>query len=110
MGNNEHLEFVFVPLGLLVFFLYHAWLLFTILREPHRTVIGLNAESRIQWVHAMMSVSHSILYTFSLKLMLELLMFPWQVVYHYCYFFIHCDRCFPVSKSNTELVELNLPF
>ncbi|XP_024629687.1 uncharacterized protein [Medicago truncatula] len=55
MGNNEHLEYVFVPLGLLVFFLYHAWLLFTILREPHRTVIGLNAESRIQWVHAMMS-------------------------------------------------------
>ncbi|GAU12848.1 hypothetical protein TSUD_73350 [Trifolium subterraneum] len=55
MGWNEHLEFVFVPLGLLVFFLYHMWLLFTILREPHRTVIGLNAESRRQWVQAMMS-------------------------------------------------------
>jgi hypothetical protein len=57
MAGNEHLEYVFVPLGLLVFFLYHMWLLFTILREPHRTVIGLNAESRHQWVHAMMSVS-----------------------------------------------------
>ncbi|PNX66061.1 hypothetical protein L195_g054878 [Trifolium pratense] len=53
--GNEHLEYVFVPLGLLVFFLYHMWLLFTILREPHRTVIGLNAESRHQWVQAMMS-------------------------------------------------------
>ncbi|KAI5382720.1 uncharacterized protein LOC127100624 [Lathyrus oleraceus] len=52
---NDHLEFVFVPLGLLVFFLYHAWLLFTIIREPHRTVIGLNAESRLQWTQAMMS-------------------------------------------------------
>ncbi|WJX54439.1 hypothetical protein P8452_40322 [Trifolium repens] len=54
MAGNEHLEYVFVPLGLLVFFLYHMWLLFTILREPHRTIIGLNAESRHQWVHAMM--------------------------------------------------------
>ncbi|CAI8619970.1 unnamed protein product [Vicia faba] len=51
----DHLEFVFVPLGLLVFFLYHTWLLFTILREPHRTVIGLNAESRHQWIQAMMA-------------------------------------------------------
>ncbi|XP_058736110.1 uncharacterized protein LOC131608204 [Vicia villosa] len=55
MVLNEHLEYVFVPLGLLVFFLYHIWLLFTILHQPHRTVIGLNAESRHQWVHAMMT-------------------------------------------------------
>jgi hypothetical protein len=60
MAGNDHLEYVFVPLGLLVFFLYHMWLLFTILREPHRTIIGLNAESRHQWVHAMMKVSHFI--------------------------------------------------
>jgi len=70
MRTNDHLEFVFVPLGLLVFFLYHAWLLFTILREPHRTVIGLNAESRVQWVHAMMSVSHSIFSLFSYNILI----------------------------------------
>ncbi|KAL5052441.1 hypothetical protein RYX36_033123 [Vicia faba] len=52
---NEHLEYVFVALGLLVFLLYHMWLLFTILGEPRRTIIGLNAESRHQWVYAMMS-------------------------------------------------------
>ncbi|KAJ1394202.1 hypothetical protein SESBI_34305, partial [Sesbania bispinosa] len=51
----EHLDYVLVPLGLLVFLIYHVWLLFTILRNPLRTVIGLNAESRHQWVFFMMS-------------------------------------------------------
>lgn len=57
--GKEHLEYVLVPLGLSVFLIYHVWLLYTILRNPLRTVIGLNAESRHQWVLFMMNVSAS---------------------------------------------------
>ncbi|KAK7358185.1 hypothetical protein VNO77_00109 [Canavalia gladiata] len=53
--QKEELEYVLVPLGLLVFLIYHIWLLYTILCNPLRTVIGLNAESRHQWVVSMMS-------------------------------------------------------
>ncbi|KAG8488094.1 hypothetical protein CXB51_018093 [Gossypium anomalum] len=53
--EKEKLDFILVPTGLLVLALYHIWLLFTILKYPTRTVIGLNAESRHQWVHSMMS-------------------------------------------------------
>lgn len=44
-----------VPLGLCVLGTYHAWLLITVLRHPIRTVIGLNAQSRHQWVLSLMS-------------------------------------------------------
>ncbi|TYJ25710.1 hypothetical protein E1A91_A07G068100v1 [Gossypium mustelinum] len=53
--EKEKLDFILVPTGLLVLALYHVWLLFTILKHPTRTVIGLNAESRHQWVLSMMS-------------------------------------------------------
>ncbi|KAL1365918.1 hypothetical protein HN51_013868 [Arachis hypogaea] len=53
--EKEELEYVLVPLGMLVFVMYHVWLLYTILRTPLRTVIGLNAHSRHQWVLCMMS-------------------------------------------------------
>nr|POF27298.1 hypothetical protein CFP56_25557 [Quercus suber] len=53
--EEEQLDYVLVPLGLLVFGLYNVWLLFTVLRFPRRTVIGINAESRHQWVFSMMS-------------------------------------------------------
>ncbi|TKY61022.1 phosphatase inhibitor protein [Spatholobus suberectus] len=53
--EQEQLEYVLVPLGLLVFLTYHVWLVYTILHNPLRTVIGLNAESRHQWVLSMMS-------------------------------------------------------
>ncbi|KAM3703156.1 hypothetical protein ACB098_04G074000 [Castanea mollissima] len=53
--EEEQLDYVLVPLGLLVFGLYNVWLLFTILRFPRRTVVGINAESRHQWVFSMMS-------------------------------------------------------
>jgi len=49
------LDYVLVPLGVVLFGLYHVWLLFTIARNPRRTVIGLNAESRHQWVLSMMA-------------------------------------------------------
>ncbi|MED6204506.1 hypothetical protein PIB30_009511 [Stylosanthes scabra] len=51
----KELEYVLVPLGLLVFVLYHVWLLYSIHRNPLGTVIGLNAHSRHQWVLCMMS-------------------------------------------------------
>ncbi|XP_014503493.1 uncharacterized protein LOC106763837 [Vigna radiata var. radiata] len=53
--EKEQLDFVLVPLGLLVFLMYHIWLVYSIVHNPLRTVIGLNAESRHQWVLAMMS-------------------------------------------------------
>lgn len=52
--EEERLDYVLVPLGVLVMGIYHTWLLYTILRTPRRTVIGLNAESRHQWVYCMM--------------------------------------------------------
>ncbi|KAG6411136.1 hypothetical protein SASPL_129210 [Salvia splendens] len=46
---------VVVPLGIGVLLAYHLWLMITIKRNPRRTVIGLNAESRRIWVSCMMS-------------------------------------------------------
>ncbi|XP_047339812.1 uncharacterized protein LOC124943337 [Impatiens glandulifera] len=51
----EQLDYILVPLGIALFISYNFWLLFAILRYPKRTVIGLNAESRRQWVFSMMS-------------------------------------------------------
>ncbi|KAK9278376.1 hypothetical protein L1049_027941 [Liquidambar formosana] len=53
--EEEQLDYVLVPLGLSVMGIYHAWLLYAVLRTPRRTVIGLNAESRHQWVYSMMA-------------------------------------------------------
>ena len=53
------LEYLMVPLGFAVLVSYHLWLIITIYRRPKRTVIGINAESRRQWVSTMISVSAS---------------------------------------------------
>ncbi|KAL6181483.1 hypothetical protein ACLB2K_048138 [Fragaria x ananassa] len=53
--EQEDLDYVLVPLGLCVLGTYHVWLLITVLRHPIRTVIGLNSQSRHQWVLSMMS-------------------------------------------------------
>ncbi|XP_038724418.1 uncharacterized protein LOC120015961 [Tripterygium wilfordii] len=53
--EEDQLDYILVPMGLLVLGLYHCWLLFTILGHPKRTVIGVNAESRKQWVFFMMA-------------------------------------------------------
>ncbi|KAL1081439.1 hypothetical protein V6Z11_D09G065200 [Gossypium hirsutum] len=53
--EQDKLDYVLVPLGLLLLSLYHLWLLCTIIKHPTRTVIGLNAQSRHQWVVSMMS-------------------------------------------------------
>ena len=55
--KEEHLDYVVVPLGLAVMGAYHVWLFITILRSPSRTVIGINAQSRRQWVFSLMAVS-----------------------------------------------------
>lgn len=49
------MDFVLVPLGLFFILSYHVWLLYTIIYNPRRTVIGLNAESRCSWVSSMMT-------------------------------------------------------
>ncbi|CAN0902363.1 hypothetical protein LINGRAHAP2_LOCUS21946 [Linum grandiflorum] len=54
--EESELDYVLVPFGLLVMLLYHGWLLFTILNHPTRTVIGINSQSRHQWVHTLMTV------------------------------------------------------
>ncbi|KAJ9676916.1 hypothetical protein PVL29_022090 [Vitis rotundifolia] len=53
--KEEHLDYVVVPLGLAVMGAYHVWLFITILRSPSRTVIGINAQSRRQWVFSLMA-------------------------------------------------------
>ncbi|XP_021857950.1 uncharacterized protein [Spinacia oleracea] len=52
--EEKYRDYVLVPLGLIVLGIYHLWLLFTIIRRPTTTVIGLNAVSRHQWVLHMM--------------------------------------------------------
>ena len=52
----QKLDFVLVSLGLFVFVAYHTWLVIAIKRNPRHTVIGLNAESRSQWVFSLMAV------------------------------------------------------
>ncbi|KAK9115068.1 hypothetical protein Syun_021865 [Stephania yunnanensis] len=53
--EEEQLDLVLVPLGVLLMGAYHVWLVFKIKRSPKRTVIGINALSREQWVISMMA-------------------------------------------------------
>ncbi|KAJ9568246.1 hypothetical protein OSB04_004212 [Centaurea solstitialis] len=52
--EKDDLDFVLVPLGLLVMLGYHGWLLYQIRRNPPRTVVGINAINRRFWVASMM--------------------------------------------------------
>ena len=87
--EEEQLDYVLVPLGLLVFGLYNVWLLFTVLRFPRRTVIGINAETRHQWVFSMMSVKS----LFSLSLSLSLCVCTLQALTSYVYIYIYMCVC-----------------
>ncbi|XP_004299566.1 PREDICTED: uncharacterized protein LOC101293491 [Fragaria vesca subsp. vesca] len=49
------LDYILVPAGLFVLGIYHIWLLITVLHNPIRTVIGLNAYTREQWVFSLMT-------------------------------------------------------
>ncbi|KAL0423740.1 UNVERIFIED_CONTAM: hypothetical protein Sradi_0908800 [Sesamum radiatum] len=53
--GEKQLDLVLVPLGMGMLLAYHFWLLYTIIRNPRRTVIGLNAESRRAWVFCLMA-------------------------------------------------------
>lgn len=53
--EEKQLDYVLVPLGMTVLLCYHGWLLFTIIRNPRRTVIGINSESRRRWVFCLMA-------------------------------------------------------
>ncbi|KAK4426709.1 hypothetical protein Salat_1439600 [Sesamum alatum] len=53
--GEKQLDLVLVPLGMGMLLAYHFWLLYTITRNPRRTVIGLNAESRRLWVFSLMA-------------------------------------------------------
>ncbi|KAL1539816.1 hypothetical protein AAHA92_24252 [Salvia divinorum] len=53
--EKQILDYVLVPLGLLVMLSYHLWLLRQVLRRPSTTVIGINAAIRRAWVGAMMA-------------------------------------------------------
>lgn len=55
--EEKQLDSVLVPLGLAIFLGYHLWLLFTIIRNPTRTVIGINSQTRHKWVFCLMAVS-----------------------------------------------------
>ncbi|KAG6627560.1 uncharacterized protein LOC122297338 isoform X2 [Carya illinoinensis] len=53
--QERFLDYVLVPSGLLLMGVYHVWLFITILSNPRRTVIGLNAECRQAWVFSIMN-------------------------------------------------------
>ncbi|KAK9292935.1 hypothetical protein L1049_020917 [Liquidambar formosana] len=48
------LDYMLVPIGLLILGAYHIWLLYQIVKQPTKTFIGVNAINRRYWVHAMM--------------------------------------------------------
>ncbi|KAK4362827.1 hypothetical protein RND71_018068 [Anisodus tanguticus] len=52
--EEQVLDYVLVPVGLLFMVSYHVWLLHRILKQPHHTVIGINSINRHFWVRAMM--------------------------------------------------------
>ncbi|KAK6135185.1 hypothetical protein DH2020_031081 [Rehmannia glutinosa] len=52
--EKEILDYVLVPVGLVLMVAYHMWLLRQIIRRPATTVLGINAVNRRLWVRAMM--------------------------------------------------------
>ncbi|KAM1127065.1 hypothetical protein ACFX2J_042042 [Malus domestica] len=48
------LDYILVPAGLLLMVTYHLWLLCRIVKQPNKTVIGINSINRRFWVQAMM--------------------------------------------------------
>ncbi|KAH0708943.1 hypothetical protein KY290_010488 [Solanum tuberosum] len=55
MMEERELDYLLVPFGIAIFLSYHAWLLTLIIRNPRRTVIGINSESRHHWVLSIMT-------------------------------------------------------
>uniref|UniRef100_A0A7C9D5E6 DUF599 domain-containing protein n=1 Tax=Opuntia streptacantha TaxID=393608 RepID=A0A7C9D5E6_OPUST len=52
--KEQVLDCILVPLGLMVMLGYHLCLLYRVIKEPTKTIVGVHAISRGFWVHAMM--------------------------------------------------------
>ncbi|XP_068661262.1 uncharacterized protein [Aristolochia californica] len=52
--RKQILDYVFVPLGLIVMTGYHAWLFYRVMKHPTKTVMGMNSINRKIWVRTMM--------------------------------------------------------
>ncbi|ONK59058.1 uncharacterized protein A4U43_C08F2550 [Asparagus officinalis] len=52
--EKQELDYVLVPLGIGLMVAYHFWLLFRVISQPTKTVIGINAINRRLWVRTMM--------------------------------------------------------
>ncbi|KAI3912237.1 hypothetical protein MKW98_012048 [Papaver atlanticum] len=52
--KREILDYTLVPLGFGLMVSYHVWLLYRIITQPTKTVIGVNAINRRIWVKTMM--------------------------------------------------------
>ncbi|PKA50832.1 hypothetical protein AXF42_Ash007487 [Apostasia shenzhenica] len=52
--SKSYLDLILIPLSLLSFFLYHAWLWRKVEAEPHLTDIGISSAAHRQWVISMM--------------------------------------------------------
>ncbi|KAJ4981471.1 hypothetical protein NE237_032308 [Protea cynaroides] len=50
----EYLDLILVPAGLLIMFIYHLHLLYTVLNDPGKTAIGYENHNRMAWVEIMM--------------------------------------------------------
>lgn len=50
----QMLDFILVPLGLMIMATYHLWLLHQIIKKPTKTIVGIHAINRRLWVQAMM--------------------------------------------------------
>ncbi|KAM0051575.1 hypothetical protein Hdeb2414_s0007g00238141 [Helianthus debilis subsp. tardiflorus] len=53
--EEKDIDYVLVPLGLGIMIAYHIWLVYTVFKHPRQTVMGLNSETRHQWVFSMMA-------------------------------------------------------
>ncbi|GAB4826054.1 hypothetical protein Ancab_008924 [Ancistrocladus abbreviatus] len=51
--EEKILDYLLVPIGLMIMVAYHLWLLHRIIKHPTKTVIGINAINRRYWVQAM---------------------------------------------------------
>lgn len=54
--HKEDLDLVLVPCGLLIMFVYHLFLLYRYLHQPHTTVMGFEDHDRRAWVKAVVQV------------------------------------------------------
>lgn len=52
--GKQMVDYMLVPTGLVIMVAYHIWLLYQIVKNPTRTIIGINAINRRFWVRAMM--------------------------------------------------------